>query len=131
MLQSLTMTTNSTLSFDAYWQNEHHRFLAMARREWEALADGPIKGTVHISLQEHCTLSIPLCVELNGVSEKAVSDKIKMLLESSTLTGSCSSYDVQEWNDMKKTVISRLDTGDYDFSEGAIVCVDVYIGPVA
>ena len=78
----------------------------MARREWEALSDGPFKGTVQILPHDHWLLSIPLHVELNGVSKEAVAQKLKTILDGSALTGVCSPYDVQEWNEMKRIVVS-------------------------
>lgn len=100
--------------------------MAMARTEWEALADGPIQGVLQIGLDEGCSLSIPLHIAVNGLSHKAVADKLMALLEDSTLTSS-NAYEAEEWRVFQKTVQARLRQGDYDFADGAIMAVDICI----
>lgn len=116
----------SVPSFENYWKAVQPRFIATARREWEALAGGPFRGTLKISLDEGCTLNIPLSVEVDGLSKEAVAHKLKAFLASSTLVSS-DAHDAAQWQVLQKKAQYRLSLGDYDFSEGAIVCVDIAI----
>lgn len=125
-LRTMSQSRPPVSSFESYWLAHQARFMAMARTEWEALADGPIQGILQIGLDEGCTLSIPLHIVVNGLSQEAVANKLIALLESSTLTSS-HHYEVEEWREFQKTVQARLRQGDYDFADGAIMAVDICI----
>lgn len=130
MVQSKAMpTTPNIAAFEDYWLAAQPRFLAMAKKEWEALADGPVKGTLIVGLHDGAGLNIGTTVEVNGLSEQAVANKLAALLESSYLTGTFDAQDASEWQLFHRSAQRRLRRGDHDFSMGAIVCVDVSIGP--
>lgn len=118
---------NIPTTFEAYWQMHMPRFQEAARKEWEALADGPFKGALELQLHDDWALSTPLRTEFNGLTEEAVANKIMALLESATLIGEYDEYDVAEWNSFQRKIVSRMRQGDYDFSEGAILAVDISI----
>ena len=114
-------------TFDDYWARVMPRHMENARREWESCAAGPIKGMVQFQTHEALTLNIPSTVVVHGLSEEAVAGKIIELLQASELVGVHDSQDATEWRILCKRAQQRLRKGDYDFSIGALVCLDIAI----
>lgn len=114
-------------SFEEYWARVMPRHMENARREWEARSLGPIKGTVQSQTHEGLTLNIPSSVVVHGLTEAAVAGKIIEVLEASGLVGVHDAEDATEWRILCKRAQQRLRHGDYDFSIGAVVCLDISI----
>lgn len=119
------MSTMET--FEDYWARVMPRHMENARREWEARAMGPIKGTVQSKTHEGLSLNIPSPVVVHGQTEAAVAGKIIDLLEASRLVGVHDAEDATEWRILCKRAQQRLSHGDYDFSIGAVVCLDICV----